>query len=62
MTKIDLKRKGLAGLYILGHSSLSNDKANGSRKLEAGTEAEAPEEHCLLSCPLWLAQFAFEQI
>jgi hypothetical protein len=51
MTDIHLEKKGVAGLYILGHSPLSKVEVRRRKNLELGTEAEAPEEHCLLPCP-----------
>ena len=35
-------------------------KGSQDRSVEAGTEAEAMEKHCLLACSPWLAQPVFK--
>lgn len=45
-------------LFIVGGSQVRN---SWGRNLEAGAEAEAIEECCLLACSSWLAQLSFLQ-
>jgi hypothetical protein len=56
---------GVKGLFILHfHIAVHHKRKSGleltqSRNLEAGADAQAMEECCLLACYFWLAQLAF---
>ena len=55
----NLRGKGLFGLYFLitvYHQKKSGQELKEGRTLEAGADAEATEECCLLACFPWLAQ------
>ena len=62
VAKSNLGRKGLISLTgpwnIHGPKQLRQGLTQG-RNLEAGDDAEATEECCLLACSSWLAQPAF---
>jgi hypothetical protein len=53
--------KGLFNLYFIAdyHRKESGLELTWVRNLEAGADAEAMEECCLLACFPWLAQLAF---
>jgi hypothetical protein len=54
--------KGLFSLHIhiaVHHQRKSGQELTHSRNLEAGVDAEAMKECCLLACFPWLAQLAF---
>jgi hypothetical protein len=62
MTKATLKGKGFFGLHfhITAHHRINpGQELKEGRNLEAGADAEAMGELCLLTCSLWLVQPAF---
>lgn len=59
---VSLLQLGEEGVCLaIDYSSLSRKASSGTRgkNLEAGPEAETPEQCCLLTCSPWLTQFAF---
>ena len=60
----DQGRVGRKGLIYLTYASMSlsiiegSQDKNSHRKLEAGADAEAMEECCLLACSSWFAKLA----
>lgn len=53
------RRKRIDSSYTLQYITRKVREETLGRNLDAGTEAEAMEAHCLLDCSLWLAQPAF---
>ena len=52
-----LWRKGFLSVYTSRQQYITEESQG--RNLEAGADAEAMEEHCLLACSSWLAQPVF---
>jgi hypothetical protein len=56
--KSKLRRKGSSWLTLAHHCSSSKEVRTGTQtgqEAEAGADAEAMKEYCLLACSLWLA-------
>jgi hypothetical protein len=55
-----LEQKMILHVYItVDYQRQSGQKLKKYRDLQADTDAEAIEKHCLLSCSSWLSQSAF---
>lgn len=59
----DQKQIGKRRTYLIPQLAYSPSSGDGKgvqdRKLEAGTDAQVIEEHCLLVCPPWLCSVYF---